>query len=152
MSILQPRRDQSPIRGILINGMGLIVGLFLGVPPALGAHTLGLPWLPYGIAVIVIGMVIGLLLAFTASEFLPSFEAAADATIPERRAPAPDVSRKRLADRKARLDQLIQERKRRGESDFGKTTELNIVWSELLELELQEIDERSGRLREEHQP
>jgi hypothetical protein len=152
MSILQSRPAQSPIRGILINSAGLIVGLFLGVPPAVGAHTLGLPWLPYGIAVIVIGMVIGLLLAFTASEFLPELRAAADATVPARGAPAPEVSRKRLADRKARLDQIVQERKRRGESDFGKATELNIVWSELLELELQEVDERSDRLREEHQP
>lgn len=152
MPLLQSRPAQSPIRGILINGAGLIVGLLLGVPPALGAQTLGLPWIPYGIAVIVIGLVIGFLLALTASEFLPSFDAVADETAAESRTPAPELSRKRLAERKARLDLLAQERKRRGESDFGKATELNIVWSELLELELQEVDERSVRLRGERQP
>ena len=148
MPFLESRRDQSPVRSIVFNGLGAIVGLFLGVPPAWGAHTLGLPWVPFGAAVIIIGLVIGLLLAFLASEFMPPFSAAADVAAPSREKDLDPRSRERLERRKARLDAIAQERKRRGESDFGKATELNIVWSELLELELQDVDEQSDRLRE----
>jgi len=44
------------------------------------------------------------------------------------------------------LERLDSERKRRGDPGFGKTTEHRIVWAELLELELEQIDEEMNRM------
>jgi hypothetical protein len=52
----------------------------------------------------------------------------------------------RLAEEVACLERLDAERERRGDSCFGKNTESRIVWSELIELELQEIDEQMSRI------
>lgn len=54
--------------------------------------------------------------------------------------------RQRLTDEMFSLARLDAERERRGDSRFGKTTEDRIVWSELIELELQEIDEQVSRI------
>ncbi len=55
--------------------------------------------------------------------------------------------RRRLAEEKACLERLEAERTLRGDAAFRKATENRIVWSELLELELQDIDEQVKRLR-----
>jgi hypothetical protein len=57
-----------------------------------------------------------------------------------------DTIRQRLAEEKARLDRLDAEQELRGDARFGKTTEDRIVWGELIELELQEIDEQVSRI------
>lgn len=54
--------------------------------------------------------------------------------------------RKRLAKGKAALEHIEEERERRGDPRFGQTTEDRIVWNELIELELQEIDEQVSRI------
>jgi len=59
--------------------------------------------------------------------------------------PAP--SRQRLSEAVARLEQIDAERERRADARYGKTAENRIVWSELIELEVQEIDEQVGRIR-----
>jgi len=61
--------------------------------------------------------------------------------------PGPNkLSRQRLAEAVARIERLDAERECRGDSRFGKTTENRIIWSELIELEMQEIDEQVSRI------
>jgi hypothetical protein len=52
----------------------------------------------------------------------------------------------RLAAAKAYLDHVEAERQRRGDPRWGKATEDSIVWSELLDLELQDVDEQMRRI------
>jgi hypothetical protein len=59
----------------------------------------------------------------------------------------PKKIRERLAERTARLNDLDAERERCGDPGFGKTIEHRVIWGELLELELQEIDEQVSRIR-----
>ena len=56
------------------------------------------------------------------------------------------TARQRLAEAVARLERLDAERERRSDSRFGRTTESRIIWGELIELELQEIDEQVSRI------
>ncbi len=56
--------------------------------------------------------------------------------------------RRRLADEKSRLDGLDAERESRGDPGLGKVREDRIVWHELIELELQDIEEQVTRIRE----
>ena len=56
------------------------------------------------------------------------------------------TARQRLAEAVARLECLDAERERRGDSRFGRTAENRIIWGELIELELQEIDEQVSRI------
>jgi hypothetical protein len=56
------------------------------------------------------------------------------------------TARRRLAEAVARLERLDVERERRSDSRFGKTAENRIIWGELIELELQEIDEQVSRI------
>ena len=58
---------------------------------------------------------------------------------------APSI-RRRLTEGKSCLERLDAERQHRGDSRFGKATEDRIVWGELIELELQEIDEQVSRI------
>jgi hypothetical protein len=55
------------------------------------------------------------------------------------------TAEQRLPEEVACLERLDAERKRLGDSRFGMTTENRIVWGELIELELQEIDEQVRR-------
>ncbi len=54
--------------------------------------------------------------------------------------------RHRLSDEMHCLEQLDSERQLRGDPGFGKATEDRIVWGELLELELEQIDEEMNRM------
>jgi len=56
------------------------------------------------------------------------------------------AARERLAEAVARLERLDAERERRCDSRFGRTAESRIIWGELIELELQEIDEQVNRI------
>jgi hypothetical protein len=135
---------------------GLVLGLAFSAPLALGARALGLRWAPYGISVIVAGLVAGLLIAFAADEIVPRsrisagrhsshLEAAANAGSVRLERPASEIQR-RLTEGKAALERLQSQRQRRGNSAFGKAEEDRIVWGELLELELQDIDEQVSRI------
>ena len=59
--------------------------------------------------------------------------------------PCAAACRQRLAKAAARLDDLEAERKRQREPHFDQAAEDRIVWRELIELELQELDERLAR-------
>ena len=52
----------------------------------------------------------------------------------------------RLEQAKASLDYLELERSRRADPEFGRLLEDKLVWRELLELELQEAEERIAQL------
>jgi len=52
----------------------------------------------------------------------------------------------RLAEARTRLDRLDRERSCSGNPLLGKAVELRIVWRELLDLELQDIDEQIERI------
>ena len=56
--------------------------------------------------------------------------------------------RDRLAEGKAGLERIAHERDDRKDPDLGKVAEDRIVWRELIELELQQLDEEVGRIRE----
>jgi hypothetical protein len=53
---------------------------------------------------------------------------------------------RRLASEVALLDSLDQDRKRFNDPAFGKIVEESIVWRELLDLQMQEIDEHIGSI------
>ena len=52
----------------------------------------------------------------------------------------------RLAQAKASLDYLDLERSRRADPAFGRLLEDQIIWRELLELELQEAEDRIAQM------
>jgi len=136
---------------------GAPVGLAFGILSAFGAHTLGLCWVPYGVASITESVTAGLLIALLLDAILPRAQAPVERLLQEserpvaagqaKSEPSPGVTiRLRLAEETASLEDLEGERKRRGDPSFGKAAEDRIVWGELLELELQEIDERVSHI------
>ncbi|MFN7994881.1 MAG: hypothetical protein U0Q18_14845 [Bryobacteraceae bacterium] len=58
------------------------------------------------------------------------------------------TARERLAEAVTRLERIDAERERQADSLFGRTTENRIIWGELIELELQEIDEQINHICE----
>jgi hypothetical protein len=132
MPIPETDTNQSDLlRNAIIVSWGSCIGLIFGVPPAIGAYELGLPWIPYGTGVVVVGLVVGILIACTAAAFFPRND-----EVPEE--PQPLKTRRRLAQSKAALDRLAA-------AGSAKTLENRVIWRELLELELQDIDERRSR-------
>jgi len=120
---------------------GFVLGLVFSIPSAFGAVAMGLRWAPYGVAAITEGLVVGLLIAFIADVLLPPRST--------RLSNAPrSAAWQRLAEEKACLEHLDAERAYRRDSAFGKTTEDRVVWGELLDLELQDIDEQVQRIRQ----
>lgn len=153
MPILESKLDHAAIpRNLLAGTWGIVLGLFFGVPPAWAATGMGLPWMPYGTAVIIVGLMAGLLIAFTVEALFPRpGEEEAPSALPQLRidALAPKSTknpaaaiRQRLAEEKANLDRLDDQRQRLMGSGYGKAVEERIVWNELLELELQDVDDQ----------
>lgn len=160
---MQESKSQSMVvRKLFLNFLGVIVGLFFGVPPALGAHSIGMAWIPYCIGVLIIGLVVGLLMGFMVTEIHlsantsgPACFSMAKAKRHEDRGNADrDASRKRLEQGTAWLERLAEERLRLSDSEIGKAAEQRIVWEELLDLELQDIDEQLHHIvsNGEHNP
>ena len=133
MPILETNVDESRVvRNALIVSSGCCIGVLFGVPPAFGAWDLGLPWLPYGIGVVICGLVAGILIAFTGAAFFL------------RKAEPPQevrqlMTRGRLAQGKASLDRLSA-------TGSSKEVENQIVWRELAELERLAEEEPRQRL------
>lgn len=71
---------------------------------------------------------------------------AAEDSSARRPQPADELGR-RLVDGKSRIEELDAERKMRRDPGFAQAAEDRIVWRELLDLELQEIDDRVARSR-----
>ncbi|MBZ5626280.1 MAG: hypothetical protein LAQ69_47490 [Acidobacteriia bacterium] len=129
--------------------------LVFSIPSACGA--LGLRWMPYGVAAIAGGLAAGLLIAWLADALFPRTRTSGERrSLVSDRLNGPGHTKteeclrsticQRLDEGKARLEHLDTERTRRGDSGFGKTTEDRIVWGELLDLELQDIDEQIRRI------
>jgi hypothetical protein len=136
---------------------GFVLGLVFSIPSAFGALALGLRWAPYGVAAITGGLVVGLLIALIADALFPRTRTSTDQHSPVSGRllgtgkAKPEKCRasttwQRLAEEKTCLEHLDAERAYRGDSGFGKTTEDRIVWGELLDLELQDIDEQVSRI------
>jgi hypothetical protein len=133
---------------------GPVLGLVFSILSALGARAVGLRWAPYGIVAITVGLVVGLLIALIADSLFPRTGTSTDRHSPGRLLGTGNANSEkwgaqtiwqRLAEKKACLEYLNAERAS-GDSGFGKTTEDRIVWGELLELELQDIDEQVSRI------
>ena len=159
MPILQSERGQSAIRKILLTtGLGIVFGLLFGIPPALGLHALGVTWLPA--TVITVALVVGFFLAYLIIDLVvtatvdgppeppPVYAPPALPALPSR--PAVTAVGKRLADAKACLDEIDEERKHSGRTGLARMAEQRIVWNELLDLELQDIDEQLEQIRHAH--
>ena len=135
---------------------GFVLGLIFSIPSAFGALALGLRWAPHGVAAITEGLVVGLLIALIADALFPRTRTSSDqqSLVSGRLGTGNAKSEKcsasttwkRLAEEQACLEHLDAERAYRGDSGFGKTTEDRIVWGELLDLELQDIDEQVSRI------
>ncbi len=158
-------RDQSARRSILLTtGFGIVFGLFFGLPPALAARAMGVTWVPYGLVVILSGLAVGVSLAYLVVAYLFDMPYPRIPVPVSPRAPvlkplrttesrnsanrALSVIRRRLAEENVVLAKLDAERERLHDSHFGTTAEQRIVWGELLELELQDIDEQVNRIRQ----
>jgi hypothetical protein len=137
---------------------GAACGLGFSIPSVFGAHALGLAWAPSIAIPVTFSLCTGVLTALIADSVFPRPAVSTDPASPVREelrggalsAKAelcpPKPVRKRLAKGKAALEHLEAERDRRGDPRFGQTTEDRIVWNELIELELQEIDEQVSRI------
>jgi hypothetical protein len=131
---------------------GLALGTAFGIPLALGTRALGLRWVPYCLAGMVAALVAGLLIALVLDALFPRTRKAAygrtslsEGTERIEQCPASTI-RQRLAEGKACLEWLDAEQDRRGDSGFEKATENRIVWRELLDLELQDVDDQLHRI------
>jgi hypothetical protein len=135
--------------------LGLTLGLGFSLPPALGVLALGLQWRAYGLALFVEGMTTALLIALLANSIFPREQASAvppvqRPTLPttsacrESGGTAMDTLGQRLAKGKDILERLDAARIRQGNQCFGKTAEDKVIWCELLDLELQDLDELIG--------
>lgn len=135
---------------------GFVFGLTFSIPSAVLASLLGVKWAPYGIAIVTVGLVVGVLIAVIADSVFPSTrEPTGQPQVSGRTLSAgiarsakvrSNAIRQRLAEEKSCLEHLDAERAHQGDSGFGKTTEERIIWGELLELELQDIDEQVSRI------
>jgi len=114
---------------------------------------MGLSWLPYCVSVILAGLFAGFSLSYLVITFL--FDVNCRRVRPATRENVPVLAppksatstiRERLAEGNNLLVRLDGERERRHDSRFGTMTEQRIVWGELLELELQDIDEQISRI------
>jgi len=134
-------------------GVGL--GALFSFPSALALCLADLRWAPRGLALCTASISAGVLIAFLtdlicprrrrdAHDSVPAPEQHTDAKKQNWRERDEDIHL-RLAEGKSRLECLDAEREQRREPAFGKTAEDRVVWRELLELELQDIDDRVSR-------
>ena len=132
---------------------GIGLGLAFGLASGFGGLAVGMKWIPYAVAAIVASLVSGVLVALIADAVYPVVcvpENRKRKESPEpgaqfRRAPSlamQSATGRRLASKKALLEGLEQERALRRRPSIGKAAEEHVIWGELLELELQDIDER----------
>jgi len=164
MPMPSSKAEQSVMRGgLLATGpqwweRGLVFGLVFSIPAAAGWYALALRWALGGAAAIAAAVAAGLLIASVAYALLPRPRISTDrrSSVSQRSIGVGGASsgqcavsplRARLADEQRRLARLDAERERRGDSGFGKAAEDRIVWGELLELELQDLDEQLSRIR-----
>jgi hypothetical protein len=125
---------------------GLPLGLLLAAPGAAFLYATG--WGSIGASLAIGEPLAGLLIALLVDVARPSARPSARTHAgggPRHEPSAADI-RHRLREGHAELQRLDDERRRTGNPRLGRTVEDRIVWGELLELELQDIDERVGRM------
>ena len=151
MPILESNKKRSAIGTRLATGVdaiaglgkglpaqrSLVLGIAIGIPAAMGMRALGWSWVLQCFAALIAGVLIAMVSASFPGNRPPKFP---------HRAISPTA--RRLADGKARLERLEAERTPRRSSGFGKVIENRIVWGELLELELYDVDEQVQRIRD----
>jgi hypothetical protein len=123
---------------------GLSIGLLFAAPCAALTYAIG--WERAGAAQAIAVPLAGLLIAFfmdLGSTVRPSVRRRR--VEPPRSEPSASDTRQRLSQGQAELERLESERRRRGDPRLGKSVEDRIIWGELLELEIQNIDERVSR-------
>jgi hypothetical protein len=131
---------------------GAALGLLFAIPGAFFAYASGWEWLSAGQAIA--APVAGLLIALLVDVVRPAPRQPARPSEPRHSQPeaaSADI-RQRLAEGQAELERLDAERRRRRDPRIGKTVEERIIWGELLELELQDIDERVSRTENADDP
>ena len=127
--------------------------MIFSIPLALGTRALGLRWVPCCFAVMVATLIAGLLIALVLDALFPRTRKATygctslseDTERTQQQCPA-NTTRQRLAEGKACLEWLDGEQDRRGDPGFEKATVNRIVWRELLDLELQDVDDQLHRI------
>lgn len=133
------------------------LGLTGSIPLAYCVTALGWKRVPDGLALLTAGLTIGLLLARIAAAIGARPTVSQDQRCPGRQSPSgrsraipetrsASILRQRIAEEAACLERLYQERISTGDSGHGRNTEDRIVWGELLDLELQDIDEQVERI------
>lgn len=152
MPALQSKAHQ-PATGniLLITGLGFLFGLLFALPPALAVRSAGLHWFPFGIAALLPGMCASTMLAWLVVKFVFDAELPVFGHSPlRRRLIAASPVRDRLAEAADRLERLENERIRRRDFRYDKRVEERIIWNELLDLELQDVDEQIKRICDSH--
>ncbi len=136
---------------------GTLFGLLCSIPVAVYAITLGMKPVPGSIVAIAAGIASGLIVVALAAGPVPRSQRSPGrrSARPERPASvrsgrsgesAAGVIPRRLAEENACLEHLLAERECRRDATLGTIAENRIVWRELLDLELQEIDEQVNRI------
>ena len=122
-----------------------VLALLFSVPTLYGAHALGLRGAAYAALILAAQMAAALLIGFLGDAIFPPRRGSRQSST----RPSGECNtsmRRRLVEAKTELDRLDREREHRGDIGFGKRTEDRIIWAELLDLELQDIDERLHRI------
>ena len=128
-----------------------ILALLFSVPILCGVHTPGTRWVLYAAPVVTAQMASALLIGFLGDAIFPLRRAIGGSRLRRQSSTLASEEgsaslRQRLVEAKTELDRLDRERESRGDMAFGRHTEDRIVWAELLDLELQDIDERFHRI------
>jgi hypothetical protein len=139
-------------------GAGL--GVLFSLPSVLMLRTVDRAWAPLAIALCAGSIAAGMIIAFLTDTVCPlETKAKADRApavpTPEHHSEpasagqrsASGVAGRRLKEGKRALDDLDRQRRLRHDESFGHEAEDRIVWRELIDLELQEIDSQLDRYR-----
>ena len=124
---------------------GFVLGLVFSIPSA--AIAMGRSHTALCIAAIAEGLVAGPLIALLVDSLFATAPRLAEIREVKRRVFSRTVER--LESEKELLDALAAKRAECRRPGFGIASEERIVWRELLDLELQDLDEQMSRLREE---
>lgn len=124
---------------------GFVLGLVFSIPSA--ALAMGQKHTALCIMAITEALVAGPLIALVVDSLFIK-EPKPEAAIEEVKRPTFSRTGQRLETEKEFLDVLEAQRAQCGRRGFGFATEERIIWRELLDLELQDLDEQMTRLRQ----
>ena len=125
---------------------GCALGALFSLPSAIGLFAGNSRLAPLAVALCAAGMAAGIIIALLTDLICPQASKRSGDRETELRRTAVGIQR-RLAEGKARLEDIDSARLRLHEPALRRMEEAHIIWNELLELELQDIDEHVSRLR-----